>query len=118
VQRTTGDTFHQEFAFATIDRLGGSVQKGFLRRYDVLAESYLERYKYMAPDFRTNIPTSSYETSFRHLVDFGVRVGPTRFGVNATYLQRYADFLTGRNYGTFLIAANFTYGVLQVRADQ
>jgi hypothetical protein len=118
VGRQTADTYHQQFNFALVDRVGGSVQQGFLRRYDILAESYLERYDYRNPDFVTGSPTRSYETTFRDMGDIGIHFGQARLGFNVTYLQRYADFLTGRNYNTFRYTANLTYGVIQVRADQ
>jgi len=118
VSRSTGETFHQQFAFALVDRLGGSVQQGFLGRYDILAESYLERYDYRSPNFVLGRPTTAYETSFRHVGDLGVRFGPVRVGANVTFLQRYADFIAGRNYNTLRYAMNLTYGVMQVRADQ
>jgi len=118
LSRTTGDTYHDQFTFALIDSLGASVQRGFLRRYDILLESDLLRYDYRTPDFVTGRPTTAYETSFRHAADLGIRFGPVRTGVNVTYLQRYADFLTGRNYNTVRVTANVTYGVMQVRADQ
>jgi polysaccharide biosynthesis/export protein len=118
VSRSTGETYHEQFAFAVIDRLGGSVQQGFLRRYDILLESYLERYGYESADFVSGHPGMAYETSFRHAGDVGVRFGPVRLGVNVSYLQRYTDFLSGRNYNAFRVMANLTYGVMQVRADQ
>ncbi len=118
VSRLTGDTYHEQFSFALIDRLGGSVQQGFFSRYDILLESYLERYDYKSPDFVTGRPTTAYETSFRHVVDLGIRVGPVRVGANMTYLQRYADFLPGRNYNTMQLMMNVTYGVMQVQANQ
>jgi hypothetical protein len=118
LSRSTGDTYHKEFNFAVVDRLGGSIQQGFRRRYDLLLESYLERFQYQGADFPDGRALLSYETSFRHIASLGIRFGPVRVGFNATYLQRYADFIQGRNYNTFQLAANVTYGIVQVRADQ
>jgi protein involved in polysaccharide export with SLBB domain len=118
VSRATGDTYREQFSFALIDRLGGSVQQGFLRRYDILAASYLERYDYMRPDFVDGHPTTDYETTFRHTGELGVRFGPVRVGFNATLLQRYDDFEANRNYYTFRFMANVSYGVFQARAQQ
>ncbi|HVZ23989.1 MAG TPA: SLBB domain-containing protein [Vicinamibacterales bacterium] len=118
VSRSTSDTYHEQFAFALVDRLGASVQQGFLRRYDVLAESYLERWDYKSPNFVTGHPTDGYETSFRHVLDIGVRTGPVRTGIDVTYLQRFADFLQGRNYNTLMLTANVTYGVARLNATQ
>ena len=48
---------------------------------------FLERWHYKSPNFVTGEPTNSYETSFRHVADLGIRFGPVRVGFEGTFRE-------------------------------
>jgi hypothetical protein len=115
-ERTAGNSFQPEFSFAIVDRAGGSVRQGLFRRFDVLLETYRERYGYRNfAGTRSNPEAGASETTQRYGSELGVRVGQIRVGFNVTYNQRLSTDSRARNYNSLLMMANVSYGAFGVR---
>lgn len=116
-ERTAADTFQPDFPSAIVDRAGGSIRQGMLRRFDVLLEGYREKYMYR--EFHLSPPTAlrnqRFETTDRFVSELGVRLGTIRVGCNVTYHRRVAATGGPRNYRALRTMMNVSYGVFQAR---
>jgi protein involved in polysaccharide export with SLBB domain len=118
-ERTTGSSYQPFFPYAIIDRLGGSLQQGIFRRFDVRVETYRERYHYArfrTPDEPVS-PVGDSETTQRYESELGVRFGAMRVGFDAMYVQRLSTVLPRRDYNALRLMANISVGALQVHGQ-
>lgn len=117
LERTAADTFQPEFPYAVVDRAGGSIRQGLLRRFDVLLEGYREKYMYreFLPSAPATVRNERFETTDRYASELGVRLGPIRVGCNVTYYRRVAATGGPRNYHALRTMVNVSYGVFQAR---
>lgn len=119
LERTTGDTFQPQFAFALVDRAGGFVQQGMFRRFDIRLEAYREAYTYQVfRDFDEGAEGGlRMERTRRYTSELGVHAGALRVGFNATYVERFATTRADRSYDSIWLTANITYGAVDVRSQ-
>lgn len=119
LERTAADTFQPEFPYAVVDRAGGSIRQGLLRRFDLLFEGYREKYVYR--DFLSSAlataPNERFETTNRYRSELGIRIKAVRVGFNITYVQRVTATGGPRNYDAVWIMTNVSYGVFEARGQ-
>jgi polysaccharide export outer membrane protein len=116
-ERSTGNAFQSEFAFALVDRAGGSIRRGLTQRFDILLEAYRERFrfsKFALPGEAFRRPDAT-ETNQRYGSELGVRVRAIRVGINLTYIQRFSTVAADRDYHVMRTMINVSYGAFSAR---
>lgn len=114
LERVVGDSFQPRFAFAIIDRYGGSLRRVLSSRWDVSLESYRETYRYEAFTFAGR--QDSRETTQRYASQVGLRVkNAARVTIDAIYVQRLSRDSRSRAYNDLRMEISLTYGAFSLR---
>lgn len=114
LERATGDTFRPQFPYALIDHAGGSLRQGLSRRFDVLFETYREKYEYKRFVAPGQTQDANSERTQQYAAEVGVRSGTVRVGFNLAYRQRLST-LPSRDYNGLRMTANAS--IFQVRSQ-
>lgn len=117
VERSTGNAFQPEFAYAVVDRAGGSIRQALTQRFDMLLETHLEKYAFQqfALPGATVRRDDVTETNRRYVAELGVRASAIRVGINLTYVQRFSISTGARDYDVMRVMMNVSYGAFQAR---